>query len=78
MSEDIQRETEFVRHRSNGKPEIIHRWGCGAVKNMKNPLGWNWADEHHPDEWLFTHDGRFRPCERCCADLAQRVESARA
>lgn len=60
--------TEFVRHRSGKSYEVIHRWSCGAVKRMKHPLPWNWADERPPSQWV--HLAWFRPCQKCCPDLA--------
>jgi hypothetical protein len=61
--------TEFIRHSAKGEVEVIHRPGCGAVKLIKNPLPWNWAQGRDPSEW--TGLAWFKPCQRCCSDLVE-------
>lgn len=65
--------TEFVRHSARGDVEVIHRWGCGAVKNIKDPLPWNWAEGRPTSAW--TGLAWFKPCQRCCADLIPKDTS---
>ena len=59
--------TEFVRHGTSDRVEVIHRWSCPHVLRIKYPVGWRWAEGRDPSEWL-SHPW-FRPCKTCCADL---------